>query len=431
MLRLCLMMFGQYFVQGSYLSIVSVYLRDTLRFDELQIGYISAALGVGPLLAPLVIGQLVDRWLPTERVLAGCHFLAGLTMLALYMQTQFTPVILLVTLYSALYVPTMMLTNTVAFRHLLNRDREFPLTRVCGTLGFIVPAWLIEFYFRPLLESKAQVWESYPANGIVQTAQQVDPGYGIAFLVSGTAGLLVAAYCLTLPSTPPQPAISGSYAPGVIFGLLRRRDFLFLTLVTFVIAGVHTFYFVWNTPLLQTVLARVGYADKVQSFSTIGQIAEIAAMTLIGMSIARLGYKRTMAIGLAAYALRCVALAGAGDGSFSPGVSVALAALGNALHGVCFGFFLAVAFMYVNKTSPPDVKGSMQTIYGTLIFGLGGVIGAKLAGDVGKHFRISAEDVEAVYNWNGIWITCAAAGAVCWAVFVLAFPKKPVEAQAN
>lgn len=407
LVRLCLMMFGQYFVQGSYLSIVSVYLRDTLGFNELQIGYISAALGVGPLLAPLVIGQLVDRWLPTERVLAGCHFLAGLTMLAMYTQREFTPVILLVTLYSALYVPTMMLTNTVAFRHLLNRDREFPLVRVCGTLGFIVPAWLIEFYFKPML-----------------AAQGSGGGYGIAFVVSGLAGILVAFYCLTLPSTPPAQAVSGKYAPGVIFGLLRRRDFLFLTLVTFVVAGVHTFYFVWNTPLLQTVLARVGLADKVQSFSTIGQIAEIAAMALIGPSIARLGYKRTMGIGLAAYALRCAALAAAGDGMFSPGASVALAATGNALHGVCFGFFLATAFMYVNNTSPPDVKGSMQTIYGTLIFGLGGVIGAKLAGDVGKHFRISAENVEAVYNWNGIWLTCAAAAALCWLVFVIAFPRK-------
>lgn len=404
-LRLCLMMFGQYFVQGSYLSIVSVYLSETLKFNELQIGYISAALGVGPLLAPLVIGQLVDRMLPTERVLAACHFLAGLTMLALYTQREFTPVILLATLYSALYIPTMMLTNTVAFRHLVNRDREFPLVRVCGTLGFIVPAWLIEFYFKKVFATLGQ-------------------GYGIAFLISGTAGLLVAVYCLTLPSTPPAPAVSGRYAPGVIFGLLRRRDFLFLTLVTFVIAGVHTFYFVWNTPLLQNVLARVGYADKVQSFSTIGQIAEIAAMALVGLSIARLGYKRTMAIGLAAYALRCVALAAAGDGSFSPGASVALAATGNALHGVCFGFFLAVGFMYVNKTSPPDVKGSMQTIYGTLIFGLGGVIGAKLAGDVGRHFRLSAENAAAIYNWNGIWLTCAAVAAVCWAVFVVAFPRK-------
>jgi nucleoside transporter len=405
--RLCLMMFGQYFVQGSYLSIVSVYLRDTLGFNELQIGYISAALGVGPVLAPLVIGQLVDRWLPTERVLAGCHFLAALAMLAFYTQTGFTPVLLLATIYSALYVPTMMLTNTVAFRHLSDRDREFPLVRVCGTLGFIVPAWLIEFYF---------------LNGL--SLEALNRGYGIAFLVSGTAGLLMAAYCLTLPSTPPEPAVSGRYAPGVIFGLLRRRDFLILTLVTFVIAGAHTFYFVWNSPLLKNVLARVDAGGKVQTFATIGQIAEVAAMAVVGASIARFGYKRTMGIGLAAYALRCVALAAAGDGTFSPGMSVALAATGNALHGVCFGFFLAVAFMYVNKTSPPDVKGSMQTIYGTLIFGLGGVIGAKLAGDVGKHFRISPENAEAVYNWNGIWLTCAAVAAVCWLVFALAFPRK-------
>ena len=411
-IRLCAMMFLQYFVQGSYLNIVSVYLRDALGFDDSQIGNFLAALALGPILAPLVFGQLVDRVLPTERVLAGCHLTAGLLMLALYTQISYGIVLALGTAYSVMYVPTMMLTNSLAFRHLVNREREFPLVRVWGTLGFIVPAWLIEFYFLRGLSGEA-----------LNTAR------GIAFAVSGTVGVVMAAYCLTLPSTPPDPNGRGKFAPAVVFGLLRRRDFLFLSLVTFVIAGVHNFYFVWNGPLLQSVLGRIGAAGKVQSFTTIGQIAEIAAMAIVGTSVLRLGYKRTMAIGLAAYALRCVALAAAGDDSFSPAVSVGLAAIGNALHGVCFGFFLATAFMYVNDASPPDVKGSMQTVYGTLIFGLGGVLGANFAGRLGNVYKLSPPGADAVYNWNGIWLTCAAAAGICLVVFALGFPRRQLDAK--
>lgn len=405
-IRLCLMMFLQYFVQGSYLNIVSVYLRDALHFSDGQIGNFLAALAVGPILAPLIIGQLVDRVTSTERVLAACHFLAGLCMLGLYTQTQYLNVLLLGTVYSILYIPTMMLTNSLAFRHLADRDAEFPLVRVWGTLGFIVPAWLIEFYFLQGLEGDA-----------------LNRARGIAFAVSGFGGLLMAVYCLTLPHTPPAPKTKKDFAPGIVFGLLKRRDFLVLTLVTFVIAGAHNFYFVWNGPLLKSVLGRVDAAGKVQTFATIGQIAEIAAMAVVAFSVLRLGFKRTMLIGLAAYALRCIALAIAGDGEIDPYLAVGIAALGNALHGVCFGFFLAVAFMYVDKTSPPDVKGSMQTVYGTCIFGTGAVLGANLAGRLGDVYLLTNVGDVKTYDWNGIWLTCAAAAGLCFVVFAVAFPR--------
>jgi len=100
-----------------------------------------------------------------------------------------------------------------------------------------------------------------------------------------------------------------------------------------------------------------------------------------------------------------------------------LAGLGNALHGVCFGFFLAVAFMYVDKTSPPDVKGSMQTIYGTLIFGTGMVVGGWIAGRLGDVYKMGLVDNVQLYDWAGIWMTCAAAAGACFLVFALAFPR--------
>ena len=145
--RLSLMMFLQYLVQGAYLPIASVYVEKALGFSAFQVGLFGAALAVGPVLAPFIVGQVVDRFFATERVMAVCHLIGGILMLFIAVQTEVWAVIILGTLYSILYVPTMMLTNSLAFQHLKNSDMEFPWIRLFGTLGYIVPAYVIEFWF--------------------------------------------------------------------------------------------------------------------------------------------------------------------------------------------------------------------------------------------------------------------------------------------
>jgi MFS family permease len=189
---------------------------------------------------------------------------------------------------------------------------------------------------------------------------------------------------------------------------------------------VHTYFFFFNSSLVRAVLARADYEDWTQSFTTLGQIAEIGVMMLLGPSIVRLGYKRTMLIGAGAYTLRCVALAVAGDPAMPFSAAVGLAAFGQALHGVCFGFFLAAAFIFVDRTSPPDVKGSMQTIFGTLIFGLGAVLGSFMGGQLETAY-VDKSAAVAVYQWGPIWLWCAALGGLCLAVLAVAFPATPTE----
>jgi MFS family permease len=142
--RLCLMMFLQYFIQGSYLPIASVYVQDALGFSAAQVGYFGMALALGPILTPFLFGQLVDRYFATERVLTFCHLGGGALLLVLFLQSNAWVVIQLGALYSVLYVPTMMLTNSLAFHHLKNSAREFPWIRLWGTIGFVAPAWWIE-----------------------------------------------------------------------------------------------------------------------------------------------------------------------------------------------------------------------------------------------------------------------------------------------
>lgn len=405
--RLSLMMFLQYFVQGSYLPIASVYVVYALGFSSMQVGIFGAALAVGPIFAPFIIGQFVDRMFATEYVMAFCHLIGGLLMVAIAFQSQVWLVILLGTMYSILYVPTLMLSNSVAFGHLKNSEMEFPWIRIFGTLGFIVPAYFIEFWWLRGLEGDA-----------------LHRGRAIAFVLSGVAGLAMAGYCLTLPHTPAQQRSDRQYAPGYVVSMLRSRNFLVLVIVSFFIAIAHQFVVTWYSPFLRSILDIGGWGAYEQSISSIGQICEVAVLALLGFFLLRLGFKWTMMLGLGAYTLRCVLFSLAFGLELPFAGMLTLAAVGQALHGLCFGAFLAVAYMYVDRIAPSDVRGSMQTVYGTFVIALGFFAGGFVSGQIGEWFTSGAGDT-LTRDWTGIWFSCAALCAACFAVFGLCFPDHP------
>lgn len=433
--RLCVMMFLQYFVQGCYLPIASVYLQDALGFTSVQLGVFGMALAVGPLFAPFILGQLVDRYFSTERVLSASHLCGGVVMLALFASTGFYPVVILGTLYSILYVPSLMLSNSLAFHHLRRRDREFPIVRLFGTIGFVLPAWLIEAWWLAGLEG-----------------EQLNNARGIAFCFAGVAGLIMGVYSLTLPHTPPDRDAKRQFAPLAVITMLRFRHFAVLVLITFFISIVHKFYFVWNSPFLKDVLREGGVLGAwEQRISSIGQISEVLVMAGVGLMIARLGFKWTMWIGTLAYLARCLVLAAAISVGEPFWLSMGLACFGQALHGLCFGCFLAVAFIFVDKVAPKDIRGSMQNVFGTFVIGLGFLVGGGLAGWVGEIFTTKpgmeplrdslgvsstlglipqVNDKGALIglrDWPGIWLTCGALALLCVLAFGIFFPRRVSE----
>jgi hypothetical protein len=308
-------------------------------------------------------------------------------------------VIILGCLYSVLYVPSLMLTNSLAFHHLVSREREFPFVRLWGTIGFVFPAWLVEFWWLRGLEGS-----------------QLVQARGVTLLFAGIAGILMAVYSLTLPATPPPSKDARDFAPVKVVGLLRRRNFLVLVLVSFGIAIVHNYFFVWNSPFLKEVLAQGGVKGAwEQRISSIGQVAEVAVMTILGLMISRLGFKWTMAIGMAAYATRFVLLAFVGSYWVPFTLNISTACLAQALHGFCFGCFLAVAYML-------DIRGSMQTVYGTFVIGVGFFLGGVISGEIGERFSS-----ETGTDWVAIWMVGAALTLACLVAFVVFFPKETIE----
>ena len=403
--RLSLMMFLQYFVQGAYQPVASVYLQDALDFSAEQIGWFGAVLSIGPMFAPFIVGQVVDRYLPTERVMAICHLLGGVLMLLLYTQTEAWIVISIGAVYSLLYVPTMMLSNALAFRHLKNSTTQFPIVRMFGTIGYMVPAYVVELWWLRGLERS-----------------ELDRARAIVFVLSGVVGIAMGLYCFSLPHTPPKPNDDRKYAPGAVVAMLRHRHFFVLILASFFIAIVHKFFWVWNSPFLRAILDSGGVEGAYeQSISSVGQGFEILVMGVLGFFIARLGFKWTMMIGAIAYFARCIILGSIFwlDPPFAG--KLAMAIFGNGLHGLCFGCFLAAAYMYVDRIAPVDVKGSMQTFYGTFVVALGFVFGGLVSGWLGAAFS-DANDV--VQDWTGLWMSCGVLSAACVVVFFFAFPSE-------
>ena len=411
--RLALMMFLQYFVQGAYLPIASLYVEQSLGFTSSQIGWFISALAIGPILAPFLLGQLVDRLFPTEWVMAFCHLVGGLLMLVLYTQTGVWPVIVLGTAYSILYVPTMMLSNSLAFQHLRNSELEFPWIRILGTLGYIAPAFIIE------------MWWLRDLGGA-----ELESERGIAFAISGLVGMLMAGYCLTLPRTLPQHREDRKYAPGFVVSMLAQRDFLVLTVVSFLIAMAHQFIVAWTSLLLKAILATGGGGAYEQRISSLGQICEIVILAVLGLLIKRLGFKWTLVLGATAYLVRCLLFAAVFYFDTTFYGKLALAAVGQSLHGLCFGCFFAVGYMYVDRISPPDVRGSMQTIYGTFIVAAGFFVGGLAGGAIGEMFTQGSGE-NAVRDWPSIWLSCAALCAVCVALMVVFFPRGRAETQSR
>lgn len=432
--RLIVMMFLQYFVQGCYLPIITLYLIDALGFSAFQIGVFGAALAVGPLLAPFVFGQIVDRHYATERVLAFCHFSGGVIMLALFLQQSYWPVVILGVLYSVLYVPTMMLTNSLSFQHLKDSDREFPLIRLWGTIGFVVPAWLAEGLFLRGLSGEA-----------------LNTGRGIVLAMAGVAGLIMAAYCLTLPHTPPVKSDKKDLAPGKVLKMLKYQHFLVLVLVAFIISIVHKFYFQWNSPFLKNVLLMGGETGAwEQRISSIGQVFEVLVMAVLGFGIKKFGFKAVMLVGLLSYLVRSLVFAYASTLSDAYVLAMSLTCLGQAMHGLCFGCFLAAAYIYVDKVCPLDARGSMQTFFGTFVFGLGMFAGGFISGSIGEYFtspengtlvraawniesqtgiqaftqkNLDGDPINLLRDWPGIWLSSAAIALFATLLFWILFPK--------
>ncbi len=363
--RLSIMMFLEYVIWGSWLPLLALYLGDVLGFSGAEIGWIFATPAIACIVALFVGGQLADRLMSTEKLLAVLHALGGVAMFALAWQDTFWSFFLIMLAYQLAYIPTMSLTNAICFHHAADARRDFGRIRLWGTIGWIAASWPFVF----ILAGKS--------------GDALESALASIFVVAGIASWALAAFSLMLPATPPARDAGAANAPLEAIRLLAVPAFLVLFIVTFMDALVHQAYFQFTSPFLE----RAGLAANwIMPAMSIGQVAEIATMAILGAVLTRLGWRATLGIGIAAHALRFFVYA-IGDPLW---LMVAI----NVVHGMCYAFFFAAVYIFVDEHFPRDSRASAQGLFNLLILGLGPFVGSLLWGGLADRLRTPSGEVD-------------------------------------
>ena len=368
--RLFIMMFLEFFIWGAWLPLIFGYL-PLLGFTPGQQSWILIAFPIASLLGMFFSNQFADRNFSAERFLAFSHLVGGLAMLGLGFVTDFTMFLVLMWIHCLLYVPTISITNTVAFANMKDAQSEFGIVRLGGTLGWIAATLPFTFIFVDWAAvDAANKTEFIDWLGLVLSKGLVGDALRDAtkwtYIVSGIASLGLAAYSLTLPHTPPKPAAQdgkgSSLALFEALALLKHPFVLVLWLVAFIDSFVHNCYFNWTASFLQTPAVGVP-GNWVMPVMGIGQLAEIATMLILGAALRTLGWRTTMIIGVLGHALRFAIYTWYPDRTAIIAIQV--------VHGICYAFFFATVYIFVDEYFPKDVRTSAQGLFNVMILGLG------------------------------------------------------------
>lgn len=347
--RLFLMMVLQLAVWGAWAPKLFPYMT-MLGFAPWQQSLVGSCWGVAAVAGIFFSNQFADRNFAAERFLAGSHALSGLALLGVAFSGSFWPFFGCYLIYSLLYVPTLSVSNSIAFANLADPARQFGTVRMGGTVGWMLVSWPFVF----LLSAHASVAE-----------------VRWIFLVAAAVSFAAAVYSLTLPHTPPKRGAEAAdpLAWREAIKLLGVPFVAVLFAVTFMDSVIHNGYFVVADAYLTD---RVGIAGNLSMVVlSLGQMAEIVTMVILGPVLVRLGWKTTMAIGIMGHAARFSIFAFFAD---SPPTIIAV----QLLHGVCYAFFFATVYIFVDAVFPKDVRASGQGLFNLLILGVGNVIASFL-----------------------------------------------------
>jgi nucleoside transporter len=387
--RLGVMMFLQYFVWGAWYVTLGTWLATSLHYSGQQIGWAAGTTAIGAIVSPFFVGLVADRLFATQRVLCALYLLGAVLLYIVSMQLRFAPLYAFLLLYSLCYMPTLSLTNALAFRQMRDPGQEFGLIRMLGTGGWIV-AGLIVGGLR--LEATA-----------------------VPMRLAALSSLVMAVYCLTLPDTPPLARAlaqgSPSLFPKEALQLFRNKSMAVFAIASFLICVPLQFYYAFTNLFLNEV-GVVNAAGKM----TGGQMSELIGMLLIPWFFRRLGVKYMLAVGMLAWVVRyaCFAL---GDSH----QLMWMLWIGIVLHGICYDFFFVTGQIYIDREAPAGLRSATQGIITLITYGLGMFVGSLLSGGVVSAYSTVTSAGTAVHDWRSIWIISGLCSAAVLAFFLISF----------
>jgi nucleoside transporter len=405
--QLSAMMFLQFFVWGAWYVTMGTYLTETLKATGVQTGAAYSANAIATIISPFIVGLIADRYFAAQKFMGVLH-LVGAALL--YYSTTITDPNLffwIILVYSAAYMPTLALSNAVAFNLMSEPDKEFPRIRVFGTLGWIAVGLLIgALHFE----------------GIANLAATDMP-----FKIAAAASLLLGLYSFTLPNTPPkaQNTVEGrnpdSVGKGASIGqilgldalvLFKDRSYLVFFISSILVCIPLSFYYSFTNAFL----TQVGMENATGKM-TMGQMSEVLFLVLLPLFYKRLGIRNILIVAMLAWMLRFLCFGfGNVDGL------IGLFYLGIILHGVCFDFFFVSGMIYTETKAGATIKSAAQGLITFATYGVGMFIGTYLSGLVKDAYTLNE-----VTNWQSFWLVPAGITVAVLAFLFLFFKEKDAQ----
>lgn len=384
-IRIAAVMFLNFFIWGAWFVTAGLVLSKHGLGAE--IGNVYSLGPVASLITPFLFGYLIDRFFSAERVLAVLH-LVGAALLAfvpaLIESHNAMGLLAVLFVYNMCFMPTLSLTNNIAFHH-LGTAENFPYLRIFANVGWIVPGFFI---------------------GSLGLSDSTT-----IFYVAAVSSVVLAFVSLTLPKKMPGAKVAGtsSFRDGLV--LFKHGQFVVLLLCMMLITVPLTFYYAYTA----TFADAVGF-KQVGTVMTVGQLSDLVAIALIPMLIRRVGYKWMIFAGMIGWIVRYSLYS---YGAVPP--SLILVFIGIAIHGICYDFLFVTAFIYTEKIAGESAKGQAQGIVMFFTYGLGMLIGAQVAGHIFNAFPAAPAGGLSLADWQSFWRYPLALAAVATLVHLIGF----------
>lgn len=391
-IRLAAMMFLEFFIWGAWYVSVTTWVSQTLHFNDVQTGLVAGTTAIGAVVSPFLAGWIADNVMAAQYMLALLHLVGGILLYLASLQAKFGPLYWLVLAYAVLYMPTLGLVNAIALRQLHNPKTEFAPIRVLGTIGWICAGLVVSYILHG---------EKTP----------------LPLRMSAIASIVLAAYSLTLPHTPPQatePFSVGNLFPVEVRRMFRDRSFLIFALASFLICVPLQFYYAFTNPFL----VQVGVANATGKM-TLGQVSETLGMLLIPWFFRRLGVKWMLVAGMGAWVVRYAFFAFG-----NPGAGMWMLFAGILLHGICYDFFFVTGQIYTDRKAPAAYRSAAQGMITLITYGIGMLLGSWLSGKVVDAYATTLADGTPAHNWRFIWLFAGGLSAVILVLFLISFRER-------
>jgi len=393
------MMFLEFFIWGGWFVTLGTFLGNNLNATDPQIGLAFSTQSWGAIIAPFIFGLIADRYFNAEKILGIIHIIGGVILFQMANSITFDSFYPYVLGYMIIYMPTLALVNSVSFRQMDDPSKDFSKIRVWGTIGWIVAGLVISFVFS--WDSEAMISEGALKN---------------TFMMCSIASIILGVYSFTLPKTPPITSDEKRSSISDILGLdalklLKDKNFAIFFISSILICIPLAFYYQNTNPFL-TEINMSNPTGKM----TLGQISEVLFMLLLPIFLKKYGIKKTLLLGMAAWALRYGFFALGSDGSMAWTLL-----LGIGLHGICYDFFFVSGQIYTDSKAGERYKSAAQGLITLATYGVGMLIGFWAAGQISNYY-IVAEG----HNWEMIWLLPAAFSVLVFLFFTFTFKSEKI-----